>query len=108
MLFRSDCIPDYLTWDLLWLCLLIYRHISACSFDYETLSKLEKLKDHILDQVSSKVSVSPNATVSGEESNDNNQCVSETCTNSDDDTIFWPIPVEVAFSRDCPLKNFDE
>jgi hypothetical protein len=104
----SDHLPDYLTWDLLWLCLLIYRHISRCNFDNDTLSKLDEIKEHIHSHIRNKESVSLNTTVSGEENNDSNQCVSETDINSDDATKSWPISVEVADSRDCLLKNFAE
>jgi hypothetical protein len=103
---QADDLPDYLTQDLLWLCILLYIHIAGCNYDKNTENHLKELQGHIENQVT-KSELDP----VGEQVHD---LAPNVVDNSMADTIDqaetipnpWPIPIGKTNSRSCLLKNF--
>jgi hypothetical protein len=44
---KTDYLPDYLTQDILWLCVCLFCHIASCNHDHQALAKLMSLKEWI-------------------------------------------------------------
>lgn len=46
---KTDCLPGYLTQDILWLCVCLFCHIARCNHDHQSFEKLKGLKKWIRD-----------------------------------------------------------
>lgn len=47
-------LPDYLTQDIIWLCVVLYSHVAAANYDREAEKKLTNFKDWIVQRASSQ------------------------------------------------------
>jgi hypothetical protein len=90
-------VPDYLTHDLIWLCVCIYSHIAKCNHDKESEQALNGFKEFIRDQ-GKETQESPGGLNGGNLSS----------AESVDPLVFtapeWPI--QNVSSRNCLLKAF--
>jgi len=92
----SQDLPNYLTQDLVWLCVCICAHIADCNHDHETEQKLRDFQQFIKKQgkISQEPTRGPNNT-------------SQPCSESDDPAEFsppeWPIK---DVSRNCLLASY--
>jgi hypothetical protein len=105
---QADDLPDYLTQDLIWLCILLYIHIAGCNYDKNTENLLKELQGHIENQVT-KSELDP----VGEQVHDLalnfvNNSMAETTDQAKNIPNPWPIPIpkDNTSSRSCLLKNF--
>jgi hypothetical protein len=105
---QADDLPDYLTQDLVWLCILIYIHIAGCNYDKNTENLLKELQGHIeiqvtkseLDPVGEQVhDLAPNVV---------NNSMAETIDQAETIPNPWPIPIpkDNTSSRSFLLENF--
>jgi predicted ATPase len=103
---QADDLPDYLTQDLIWLCVLLYTHIAGCNYDKNTEDVLKELQGHIkhqatipeLDPVSQQVpDLAPNI--------DKNS-MAETIGQPETIPNTWPIPIDNTSNRSCLLTSF--
>jgi hypothetical protein len=103
---QSDDLPEYLTNDLIWLCILVCTHIAGCNYDNNTDVLLKELRGHIETQA-----IIPGRDLASHEvlnlasSNDINS-MAEPIDHPKTIPNPWPIPVESASSRACLLKHF--
>ena len=90
-------VPDYLTHDLIWLCVCIYSHVAKCNHDKESEEALNGFQQFIRDQGKESQGYP-------EGSNGDNLSSAE----SDDPSVYtapeWPI--KNVSSRNCLLKAF--
>jgi len=103
---QSSDLPEYLTHDLIWLCIRLYVHIAECNYDTNAEYHLKELQEYIenqviipeLDPVSQQVpDLVPIVDINSMAEPIDQR---ETIPNS------WPIPKSSASSRRCLLKNF--
>ncbi len=89
-------LPNYLTQDIVWLCVCIYAHIAECNHDHETEHKLKDFRQFIKEQGkrSQELTRGPNNT-------------SQLCSEFEDLAEFsppeWPIR---DVSRNCFLESY--
>lgn len=89
-------LPNYLTQDIVWLCVCIYAHIAECNHDHETELKLKDFQQFIKEQGkrSQELTSGPNNT-------------SQLCSEFEDLAEFsppeWPIR---DVSRNCFLESY--
>jgi hypothetical protein len=103
---QSDDLPEFLTNDLIWLCILVYTHIAGCNYDNNAEVLLKELQGHIATQaiiperdlVSHEV---PNLASSNDTSS-----MAEPIDQPETIPNLWPISVETASSRASLLNNF--
>jgi hypothetical protein len=105
---QADDLPDHLTQDLIWLCILLYIHIAGCNYDKNTENHLKELQGHIENQVTK-----PELDPVGEQVHDLapnvvNNSMAETIDQAKNIPNPWPIPIpkDNTSSRSCLLKNF--
>ena len=103
---QADDLPDYLTQDLLWLCILLYIHIAGCNYDKNTENHLKELQGHIENQVTKSELESVGEQVPDLTPNVVNNSMAETIDQAETIPNRWPIPLDNTSSRSCLLKNF--
>jgi hypothetical protein len=103
---QTDDLPDYLTQDLLWLCILLYIHIAGCNYDKNTENDLKELQGHIENQVTKSELESVGEQVPDLTPNVVNNSMAETIDQAETIPNRWPIPLDNTSSRSCLLKNF--
>jgi hypothetical protein len=103
---QADDLPDYLTQDLLWLCILLYIHIAGCNYDKNTENDLKELQGHIEKQVTKSELESVGEQVPDLAPNLVNNSMAETIDQAETIPNRWPIPLDNTSSRSCLLKNF--
>ena len=103
---QADDLPDYLTQDLLWLCILLYIHIAGCNYDKNTENDLKELQGHIENQVTKSELESVGEQVPDLTPNVVNNSMAETIDQAETIPNRWPIPLDNTSSRSCLLKNF--
>jgi hypothetical protein len=103
---QADDLPDYLTQDLLWLCILLYIHIAGCNYDKNTENDLKELQGHIENQVTKSELESVGEKVPDLAPNLVNNSMAETIDQAETIPNRWPIPLDNTSSRSCLLKNF--
>jgi hypothetical protein len=99
-------LPDYLTQDLIWLCILLYIHIAGCNYDKNTENHLKELQGHIENQVTKSELESVGEQVPDLTPNVVNNSMAETIDQAETIPNRWPIPLDNTSSRSCLLKNF--
>ena len=105
---QADDLPDYLTQDLVWLCILLYIHIAGCNYDKNTENHLKELQGHIENQVTKSELDSVGKQVHDLAPNVVNNSIAETIDQAETIPNPWPIPIpkDNTSSRSCLLKNF--
>ena len=103
---QADDLPDYLTQDLLWLCILLYIHIAGCNYDKNTENDLKELQGHIENQLTKSELASVGEQVPDLVPNVVNNSMAETIDQAETIPNRWPIPLDNTSSRSCLLKNF--
>jgi hypothetical protein len=107
---QADDLPDYLTQDLVWLCILLYIHIAGCNYDKNTENHLKELQGHIENQVTKSELDSVGKQVHDLAPNVVNNSIAETIDQAETIPNPWPIPIPIpkdnTSSRSCLLKNF--
>jgi predicted ATPase len=103
---QADDLPDYLTQDLIWLCILLYIHIAGCNYDKNTENHLKELQGHIENQVTKSELESVGEQVPDLTPNVVNNSMAETIDQAETIPNRWPIPLDNTSSRSCLLKNF--
>jgi hypothetical protein len=103
---QADDLPDYLTQDLLWLCILLYIHIAGCNYDKNTENLLKELQGHIENQVTKSELESVGEQVHDLAPNVVNNSMANTIDQAETIPNRWPIPLDNTSSRSCLLKNF--
>ena len=103
---QADDLPDYLTQDLIWLCILIYIHIAGCNYDKNTENLLKELQGHIENQVTKSELDPVGEQVHDMAPNVVNNSMADTIDQAETIPNPWPIPKDNTSSRSCLLKNF--
>ena len=105
---QADDLPDYLTQDLVWLCILLYIHIAGCNYDKNTENHLKELQGHIENQVTKSELDPVGKQVHDLAPNVVNNSMAETIDQAETIPNPWPIPIpkDNTSSRSCLLKNF--
>ena len=103
---QTEDLPDHLTQDLLWLCILLYIHIAGCNYDKNTENDLKELQGHIENQVTKSELASVGEQVPDLAPNVVNNSMAETIDQAETIPNRWPIPLDNTSSRSCLLKNF--
>ena len=89
-------LPNYLTQDIIWLCVCIYAHIAECNHDHETEQKLKDFQQFIKEQ--GREPQGPHTDPNGE---------SQPCAGSESPALFeapvWPIK---DVNRNCLLASY--
>jgi hypothetical protein len=103
---QADDLPDYLTQDLLWLCILVYIHIAGCNYDKNTENDLKELQGHIENQVTKSELDPVGEQVPDLAPNIDNNSIAGPIDQPETTPNPWPIPIGKTNSRSCLLKNF--
>lgn len=103
---QADDLPDYLTQDLIWLCILFYIHIAGCNYDRNIENYLKELRGHIENQVIISGLDPVGQQLSGLAQNAVNNSITETISQPETMPNPWPIPMDSASMRICLMKNF--
>ena len=103
---QADDLPDYLTQDLIWLCILLYIHIAGCNYDRNIENYLKELRGHIENQVIISGLDPVGQQLSGLAQNAVNNSITETISQPETMPNPWPIPMDSASMRICLMKNF--
>ena len=103
---QANDLPDYLTQDLIWLCILLYIHIAGCNYGKNTENYLKELRGHIENQVIISGLDRVGQQLSGSAPNVVNNSMTETISQPETIPNPWPIPVDNASMRICLMKNF--
>jgi len=103
---QADDLPDYLTQDLIWLCILLYIHIAGCNYDKNTENHLKELQGHIESQVAKSKLDPVGEQVHDLAPNVVDNSMAETIGQTETIPNPWPIPIDNTSSRSCLLKNF--
>jgi hypothetical protein len=89
-------LPNYLTQDIIWLCLCIYAHIAECNHDHETERKLRGFQRFIKEQ--GKISREP-----ARGANNNSQICAGSENPAESAAPDWPIK---DLNRNCLLATY--
>jgi len=103
---QTEDLPDHLTQDLIWLCILLYIHIAGCNYDKNTENLLKELQGHIENQVTKSELESVGEQVHDLAPNVVNNSMANTIDQAETIPNRWPIPLDNTSSRSCLLKNF--
>jgi hypothetical protein len=103
---QAGDLPDSLTQDLIWLCILLYIHIAGCNYDKNTENHLKELQRHIENQVTIPELDPVGEQVSDLASNAVSNSIAETVDQPENIPNLWPITIDNASSRICLLTNF--
>jgi hypothetical protein len=103
---QADDLPDYLTQDLIWLCILLYIHIAGCNYDKNTENHLKELQGHIESQVAKSKLDPVGEQVHDLAPNVVDNSMAEAIGQTETIPNPWPIPIDNTSSRSCLLKNF--
>ena len=105
---QADDLPDYLTQDLIWLCILLYIHIAGCNYDKNTENHLKELQGHIESQVAKSKLDPVGEQVHDLAPNVVDNSMAETIGQTETIPNPWPIPIpkDNTSSRSFLLENF--